>query len=138
MMFYEFHFNQQNAGEESLNLSIWLFSDTGYFISEDRASEKTDVTTFAPAEKSGTKVGFLLYRDWNQEYRQLRDNPEYLRRFLEYEGEIPSLLRNGGVLGKACDFSRLSGDRSTDTVIDELIQLARSGGLLLDRVRKPA
>src|SRR5206468_2434303 len=51
LMFYEFHFQRETAKEQWLNLSIWLFSDTGYFISDERTREQTDVSTFVPVER---------------------------------------------------------------------------------------
>ena len=137
LMFYEFHFQREITKDQWLNLSIWLFSDTGYFVSDVRAREQTDVNTFVPVDKAGTKVGFLLYRHWKQEYYQLKDNPEYLRRFLEHEGELPGLLKDDGVLGKCCDFSQLADEASTEAVIDGLVKLAQDGELPLNRVKKP-
>ncbi|HKW28845.1 MAG TPA: hypothetical protein VJT54_05885 [Verrucomicrobiae bacterium] len=136
LMFYEFHFHREITKDQWINLSIWLFSDTGYFISDDRARNQTDVNTFLPVDKAGTKVGFLLYRDWKQEYYRLRDNEEYLRRFLEHEGELPELLKDGGVLGTCCDFSQLADEASTEAVIDGLVRLAQDGKLPLNRVKK--
>jgi hypothetical protein len=136
LMFYDFHFQREVAKGQWLNLSIWLFSDTGYFISDNQARDQTDVNTFVPAEKAETKVGFLLYQHWKPEYDQLRDNEEYLRRFLEHGGELPDLLKNGGVLGKCCNFSQLADEASTEAVIDGLVNLAQDGKLPLNRIKK--
>ena len=136
LMFYEFYFEREDAEQQAINVSMWLFSDTGYFISDHPAAQETDVTTFAPVEKAGTKIGFLLYQDWKEAYSQIRTNHEYLRRFIE-NGEIPEFLENEGIRGKSFDFARLSDDISTEAVIDELVILAKSGGLPLSRVKRP-
>lgn len=136
LMFYEFHFQLKEQNGKYTNLSIWLLSDTGYFISDDRALDKTDINTFAPVDKAETKVGFLLYRNWGSKYyEQLRDTPENFRRFIKNNGELPALLKDEGVIGKCCDFSRISDDKSADEVIDELVFLTR-GSYELKRASK--
>ena len=135
LVFYDFTFTRK-IGAKEVHLSIWLFSDTGYFISDHTAAEHTDVTTFAPVENSGTQLGFLLYRVWNNAYDQFRYDKDGVRRFLENDGEVPGNLKDAGILGKCCDFSRLSDEASTDAVIGELVQLAKSSGFPLERVNR--
>jgi hypothetical protein len=138
LMFYEFHFQREEPKGEWLNLSIWLFSDTGYYVSDHAAPDKRAINTFAPPEKSGTKVGFVLYHHWEDQYHgQLFDTPENLRRFIE-KGELPALLKDDGVLGTCYDFSRLADQTSADEVIAELIRLAKSKGFSLERQTKAA
>ena len=67
LVFYDFHFTRR-LGSTDLNLLIRLFSDTGYFISDDPSPDKTVVSTFAPVELSRTMVGFLFYMEWKPEY----------------------------------------------------------------------
>jgi hypothetical protein len=136
LVFYDFHFTQKNGEKDILKFSIWLFSDTGYFVSDDTATAQTDVATFASAENSGTKVGFLLYREWTAEFDQFRYDKDAVRRFIENDGELPSKLKDAGIIGKCCDFSRLTDEVSTDTVIAELVHLAQSNGFPLERMNK--
>jgi hypothetical protein len=137
-MFYEFHFNREITEKDVINLSIWLFSDTGFFISDHAAPDKRVVNTFASPEKSGTKFGFLVYRHWKEEYYgQLRDTPANLRRFIE-EGELPALLSEDGVLGMCSDFSRLADQNLADEVIAELVRLAKTKGFPLEQQPKSA
>ena len=136
LVFYDFHFTREIDENKVLNLSIWLFSDTGYFISDSAAAEQTDVATFAPVENSETKVGFLLYRDWRDELNQFPSDKDAVCRFVENDGELPSKLKVAGILGKCCDFSRLSDEVSTDTVIAELVHMAQSNGFPLERMNK--
>ena len=138
LMFYEFHFQREGAKGKLVNLSIWLFSDTGYFISDHAAPDKRAVNTYASSEKSGTKLGIVVYHHWKEQYHgQLFDTPENLRRFIE-KGELPTLLKDDGVLGMCCDFSRLADQSSADEVITELIRLAKIKGFPLEQHTKPA
>jgi len=136
LMFYEFHFQGQLSDKSDINLSIWLFSDTGYFVSNHAAPDKRDINTFALPENSATKMGFLFYRHWDESYYPLlKDTLGNLRRFVE-KGEIPSQMHEGGVLGMSCDFSRLSNQISADELIAELVILAKTTGFELDQQNK--
>jgi hypothetical protein len=135
LVFYDFHFSKK-FGEKDFNLSIWLFSDTGYFVSDNPSPVQTDVNSFAPVEHSGTKVGFIMYRAWKDELDQFRYDKEAVHRFLENHGELPRAHNEAGVFAMCCDFSRLSDEVSTDEVIAELVKLAKSHGFPLERVKK--
>lgn len=130
LVFYDFHFNN-DIGKNHFNLSIWVFSDTGFFMSNDPSAEQTDVATFAASESSETKVGFILYREWKDEYNQFHQTKADLRRFIE-SGQLPTLLSAGGVAGKSFPFSRLTNAESTDMLIDELIQWAKASGFPME------
>ena len=136
LVFYDFHFTKKIGEKELLNLCIRLFSDTGYFISDDAAPVETEVATFAAVERAGTKVGFLLYREWKPEFEQLVKDRGTVRRFIEKDGELPNELKEAGLVVKFCDFSRLADEESTDKLIDEVVQMAQSNGLPLQRTKK--
>ena len=135
LVFYEFYFEKEIGGNEFLCLSILSFGDTGYFISDSPAADRTDVATFAEAENSGTKVGFLLYRTWNEEFNRFYDDKN-VRRFLGNHGTVPEDLKETEILGKCCDFSRLADELSTEEVINELVRHAQSNGFPLERIKK--
>ena len=136
MVLYGFDF-YRSVGEGSfIRLTIWLFSDTGFYLSDDTNCEKTDVATFASVECSGTKVGFLIYREWQDGWNHFGESKELLRRFLEKEGELPEDFKDSEIVGKCCDFSRLSDEESTDAVLGELVNLAKSKGFSLERIKK--
>lgn len=138
LFFYDFHFTRKVDGERTLNLSMWLFSDTGYYVSDDPAPVETDVSTFAPVEKSSTKIGFLMYLNWEPEFDELfYKNRDAIRTFLETNGELPAGLRNAGAFGKCYDFAQLSDEESAGQVIAELINLAAMHGYLLEPAVKP-
>jgi hypothetical protein len=138
LMCYEFHFQQTIAKDKYLNFSIWLFSDTGYFISDHSAPDQLIVNTFASPEKSGTKLGFVVYWTWKNTYHnQLWETPENLRRFIE-KGELPSQMDDDGVLGMCSDFSCLADQNSSDEVIAELVRFAKAKGFPLEKQTKPA
>jgi hypothetical protein len=136
LVFYDFHFLREYEDGKELNLSIWLFSDTGYFLTDNPELDRQDVSGFAPVEVSGTKVGFLLYRKWEDSYTKFLDDPAAMGRFLKDERDLPEDLKSGGVVAKCCDFSRLSEESSTEAVITELIELAKAHGFELERVKK--
>jgi len=135
LVFYDFCFTKQ-VGEKGYNFSIWLISDTGYFISDDPTPVQTDVATFAPTDRSGTKVGFILYRTWNDELDQFRHDRDAVRRFIENNGELPHAHKNAGAFAMCCDFSRLSDEVSTGEVITELVKIAKLHGFPVERVKK--
>lgn len=89
-----------------------------------------------PAEISESKVGFLIYREWRDEFNSFKDSRTEVKRFLETEIELPPLLKAGGVLGKCCEFSRISDEDSADGLLNELIQFAQANGVPLERVAK--
>jgi hypothetical protein len=135
LVFYDFCFSKK-IGEKDFNFSIWLFSDTGYFVSDNPEADQTDVNSFAPVEHSGTKVGFIMYHTWNKELDQFHSDKEAVRRFLENNGELPQAHKDAGVFAMCCDFSCLSNDESTEEVIAELVKLAKSHDFPLERVKK--
>lgn len=134
LMFYEFQFEDRTG--ENVHLSMWLFSDTGYFLEEGPEGDKKPVSSFAPVEMSGTKVGFALCGAPKKHFGEMCDDRDAVRRFLSNDGELPEELMKDGVVALCCDFSRLRDEGSTDTVITELIERAKSAGLSLNRVKK--
>lgn len=134
MYYYDFHFSR----EDNLHLSLLLISDTGFYVSNDPAPKETNVSTFAPAEESRTKLGFLLYRRWPAKFGETMGQREVIRRFIENDGELPRELRDAGIVGKCCDFARCHDRESTNAVIDELVALAKRHKLPLKRIKKAA
>lgn len=135
LYFYDFVFSKK-IDDKEYRLSIWLFSDTGYFVSNNLSALQTEVNSFAPAENSGTKVGFVLYSEWNPEMDKFYTDKEAVRNFIENNAELPHLHQDAGVLAMCCDFSRLCDEVSTDAVIGELLKLAKSRDFPLERVKK--
>ena len=135
LVFYDFVFACTAAGED-FTLSVSLVSDTGYYLRRDPAAEKTDISAFAPAEASATKVGFLLHREWKDEYNRFKEDPEEFCRFFANDGELPEDLRAAGLVGRSADFSRLADEESADALITELVHWAAEHGYPLARIRK--
>jgi len=127
LYFYDFHFVREQDGEEPVNLSIWLFSDTGYFVSKHPSPDETDIDTFARAEDSGSKVGFIAYRQWTEDYDFIEDS-EAVRTFLENNGQLPKLLHDAGIRAMVRDFSCLTCQDSTDILVSELAEFLKSSG----------
>lgn len=133
---YDFNFEQNTAATGKIDLTICLMSDTGFYVSDKPQVSKIDVTSFKAAESSETKVGFLLYREWQNNFTAVRWERTAIRRFIENNGELPSEMMKAGVVGKCCSFARICDEDSADSVIDELLHLAKSKGFPLERVRK--
>ena len=134
LVFYDFHFTRKTADGKVLNLSIWHFGDTGYFVSDNPAADKTDVSTFAPAVSSGTKIAMLIYSEWL--YGDFRYNKDQIKQFLISGCTLPAGMIAGGVIGKCVDFLRLAREVSTDEVIDEFVRQVQGQGISLERIRK--
>lgn len=134
-VFYEFYFNRETKGGSELEFSIWLFSDTGYFVSDNPRPDKTTVSSFAEAEDSSTKVAFLFYNDWNDRHNAFRDDRDAVRQFLD-TGKLPATLEHDPIRAACIDFSRLCDAKSTDDLIDELVRLDVDGRFQLKRMTK--
>ena len=134
MYYYDLFFTREC---DDLKFSIFLFSDTGYFVSDHPAPEKTDIKTFGPAESSGTKLGFLFYRNWPADVCVLMNERGVLCRWIQ-DGELPPLLRERAVFAKCCDFARVCDEASTERVIAELVALAQTNGLAVEGIKKTA
>lgn len=134
LYFHDFHFYKNQPGTDALNLSIWLISDTGFFESKHPSPDETDITTFARAEESGTKIGFVLYRQWKEEYDFIGDS-EAVRTFLETGGQLPPRLHEAGIRAMVRDFSCVAGPDSTDGLLAELVHFANANGFPLGRMQ---
>lgn len=132
MYYYDMFFERES---DNLKFSIFLFSDTGYFVSEHPAPEETDIKTFSPAETSGTMLGFLFYREWPEDVSTLMSERKVLCRWIQ-EGELPPLLHARAVFGTCCDFARVCDEGSADGVIEELVTLAKTNKLAVKRGKK--
>jgi len=117
---------------------MMLVSDTGIYLGETRDSTEPDDATFASAEASQTKVGFLFFREWREEWGHQLYTQDALRSFLGQEGALPKILTDGGCIGKCYDFSQLSNEASTEALITEVIQFANAGRFPVERIKKTA
>jgi len=134
LVFYDFTFTQDPEAKDPVRFAIWLFSDTGFFCSQESKPSQTDVSTFATPERSGTKIGFFIFRAWKSEYDGLKDDREQLRHFIETGGDLPRVFTEGGVVARCYDFSAVADQESTDKVISDLKELASNGRFLLNPV----
>jgi len=129
LYFYDFHFMKEETEGEYVHFCILLFSDTGYYQNESIAPERDMPTTYPSAEQSETKVGFLLYSSWEEEYDSFFTARDQVRDFL-FEGKLPPLLVNGEVRGMVCDFSCLASQESADRLVMELRRFGEAEGFL--------
>jgi hypothetical protein len=135
MMFCDVTFISGKDITNPPRMTVWLFSDTGYFDSADPCPEATNIQTFAPAEISRTVLGFFFYRAWKEEYDSFPNDSVGLREFLD-SGRLPGNFTADGVVGMCADFYRLTDLESADELVAELAVLAKSGGFEIERVRK--
>jgi hypothetical protein len=133
---FDLNFFRNIEGEKELGLSIMLFGDTGIYLGNARQDEEPDNSTFPAAEHSKTKVGFLLFRDWEDEWDGLFFGRDGMRRFLEQDGSMPEAISSTCVVGKCFDFSQLANEDSTERLITDLIQFAKTKGFTLERIKE--
>jgi hypothetical protein len=132
MVQYEFHFGRDLPTGGSLGLSMLLVSDTGYFCSDKEPVEKTNVLDFLPADRSQSKIGFVMSaKGWHPEFMQTKAG---MRTFIETGGDLPPECAAAGMVARCYDLSRLITEDSTNGLIDELISVATASGISLQRV----
>lgn len=119
LVFYDFHYSTD--AEDGINVSMWLFSDTGYFMSDDHSGLQTEPHSFALPDLSSTKVAFLLYKKWKDEFNSFSRDKAAIRHFLETD-ELPKALADAGIVAKCYDFACLSDERTADELIDNLVK----------------
>lgn len=129
---HEFHFIKSEADNQTLNFSIMLFSDTGYYDSRHLSPDENDITTFASVETSETKIGFFFYHQWCKDYNFFSDN-EAISTFLKVGGQLPDYLMEAGARGIARDFDCLADQESTDSLLADLVHFGNVHGFSLSR-----
>lgn len=140
MVLYEFHFTQDSRNNsripegQDIRLSIVIVSDTGYFESDSETAQQPDLASYAPADRSGTKLAFVL-SDQPWEGLDFFRNKKEMKRFLDTDGELPPKLKEQGAVGKCCDAALLMDEESTDALIGQLITLAGSDNIPLCRAQ---
>ena len=81
---FEYYLGEQEIeGGDGIAISVVQFSDTGFF--DSNSNNKTDVSTFAPEEKSASKLLFIIERkpktsDWLWNIKEIVNNKEYASR----------------------------------------------------------
>lgn len=135
LVFYEFRFTRETKGSRGLNCSILLFSDTGFFVSDNPEPDKTEISTFAAVEVSSSKVAFLFYNDPKNRHEAFWEDRDAVRRFLG-TGKLPATLERDPIRGACFDFSRMCDAKSADDLIDELVRLDVDGRFQLKRMTK--
>lgn len=79
MYCYQFKFKTQKLGENTLDLSIFIVSDDGFYNSLSSTKSRIDVENFAPVEHSKTKLIFVIgYNGWEKLWGNGWDNSEFL------------------------------------------------------------
>ena len=67
MVFCEFHFRKYLEDGSPLSLSFFIISDTGFFKGDDKDNDKGNLSAYAPADQSLTKLAFILRKgDWDR------------------------------------------------------------------------
>lgn len=132
MMFYEFHFERQIEEGKHLRLSLLLISDTGYFCAEDEMLQKTNLRGYLAADASATKLGFILSAEYWPDTGFTLDKAQ-MKSFIENRGELPIDWSEKGFVGGCVDINRLASEEETIVLLDEIVALARSSGIPLNR-----
>lgn len=134
LYFYDFTFTRGVSKKDQVFLAVWLFSDTGYFLSDDDAGTKTDTSRFLPPDKSTTTVAFFFYRIWPDP--PFFDNRAVVRNLLKTGGTLPKEYIAAGVQGVCHDFARLATVESADALIGELEVFAKLHGFPIERAKR--
>jgi hypothetical protein len=77
MYFYEFHFYPQENDVEKTHFSVFLLSDTGFYLAkkENEKVQKTTLSQFKDPEQSDTKLIFVagknVWHGWPEEWNSL-------------------------------------------------------------------
>lgn len=83
MYCYEFFFGDKIINENSIGLSVWLVSDTGFYDVD--ANDKLNLDSFSNVESSSTKLVFVIGRNtWHSDFNDFEVNmkseaTEYVR-----------------------------------------------------------
>lgn len=133
MVLYCFNFQKDDDGGEKFRFSIFLFSDTGFFVSDSALSDKTDVDSFAPPESSGTKLGFLFFYDWPKGFFLER---EEIAEFIKNDGSLPSRFDGAMVIGTISDFHKFSDEESALVEIMKIVNIGKEKGFPLEPVSR--
>lgn len=70
MYYYEFHFNSEKINEDTIAFSVFLVSDTGYFLTknENKDALKKHINAYETPENSETKLIFVVGKNkWKSE-----------------------------------------------------------------------
>lgn len=134
MMGWEFHFVKETVKNEWLSLSFYIASDTGFYRAA-KDTWKEDVSNFAAAEASETRVAVMLRRAHFESF-SFMDDKSAMSQFLQ-DGTLPPDLNDRGFVGKAYDMSCFLSQAEADRVVEDILALAKEKDMHLKRVLKP-
>ncbi|PTN05311.1 hypothetical protein C8N47_12733 [Mangrovibacterium marinum] len=79
MYFYEFHFQNKKAGEDTIYFSIFLMNDSGFFETHNENKiGKTSVSKFAEVEDSTSDLIFVVGKNLWDGWGYNWDEPEFI------------------------------------------------------------
>ena len=124
MMWYEFHFVKA-IENEWLNLSLFVFSDTGWIDGDERVFDIDDWSAYVPANHSSSKFIFILRKTntW-RENLPFMDNKVQMRNFIKEGGFLPDDLIQKGFVGKSYPMSCLTNETEANKIIGDIIACA--------------
>ena len=71
MYCYEFHFADLVIGQNSVGLSVWLVSDSGFYDSE--IGDQPNIESFSSVENSATKLLFVIGKNtWHTKFEDFK------------------------------------------------------------------
>jgi hypothetical protein len=132
-MLHEINFMHEKEGNEDFRFTVWVFSDTGYFLGE--GDDRCEPGAFAAAQNSRTMIGCVFFREWKEEeYGNFVDDKAAVRVFLEKGGELPASFK--GMAGRCYDFTQFADEAAMSVVLKDLIEVGASAGFPLSRATK--
>jgi hypothetical protein len=127
---YQFYFKDETIENEPLRFAINLYSDTGFYDNLNN-SDKLNVESFNPANKSETKLVFIASKgnwDWKKLFNGRSYEAEFIENVLNKDDNI--------TVGKAYKLSKFSNEESAISMLDDFIKFCKVNGLNVQRESK--
>jgi hypothetical protein len=122
MYCYEFYFGKKVINENSIQLSVWLVSDTGFYDADDK--DKTNVDSFSSVEDSATKLVFVIGKNlWHEEIENFETNLKKL------ENEYAKIDENRILITKSFDLSLFVNADETRKCLHEIVAFCKAKGI---------
>lgn len=134
MYYYEFNFKTREIEENTLYFSVFLISDTGFYKTNPFEGRnhynKLDISTYADAEKSDTKLIFTAGKNIWGTWGFLWDEDSFL---LQDEGEVKE-NENKIAFFKSYNLERFANEEGALKCINDFREHAKAKGYILSDV----
>ena len=132
---FEYYFGRQRIDKKNAEMSIFQFSDDGYFISSQDKKHMTDIASFTPSEQSHSYLIFNLSVFPTKECNLWLSDPsfpddewdDFLTKFLSSSSDTKITRNEKGevTILKKYEMQRFSSQQSADEVIRDFGRIAK-------------